>query len=197
MTDYSQFELTARQRVKLAPDEQVFWCGKARPTAWFGAGPLTVIVGAIICAFGGTFMWGVCLDVRKPLVAKSVTLVGCVLFNGFGLRCLLSPLGHWMLTRGSVWAITDRRVVRFFGPFVKSWPREEMLEHVEWTEARHGCRDFAFAEHWVSGKRGGRMVTDSLANVRAEDAPLVEAAFRRLEEITRAAGPMFGCREVT
>jgi len=193
MTDYSTFELSAYQRGKLAPDEQVFWCGKTRASAMFDGWPSAVIFGVIVCAFLSPFAWKIYGDIvfeaQTPLVVRIGLWLFLVPFEVLGLGFLLSPLWHWILTCGSVWAITDRRVVRFFGPFVKTWRREKMFDRVVWAKAKRGCRDFAFAEHWVSGKGGGHMTTDCIANVRPEDAPFVEAAFRRLEEIKRVTEP--------
>jgi len=168
----------------------VFWCGKTRATAIFDGWPIDVIFGAVVCAFFSPFavkIYGdIVFEARTPLVVRIGLTLFLVPFEVLGLGILLSPLWHWLLTRGSVWAITDRRVVRFFGPFVKTWRREKMFERVEWAKGRRGCRDFAFAEHWVSSKGGGHMETDCIAGVRKEDVPFVEAAFHRLEEIKRA-----------
>jgi len=189
MTDYSSFELSAYQRARLAADEQVFWCGKTRASAMFDGWPIVVIFGAVACAFICPMLWKVlghvAFNEHTPLAVRIFFALFCVPFAAFGLGFLLSPLWHWILTRGSVWAITDRRVVRFFGPFAKTWWREKMFERVVWAKGRRGCHDFAFAEHWVSSK-GGHMATDCIAGVRQEDVPFVEAAFHRLEEIKRA-----------
>lgn len=184
-------ELTSYQRGKLAPDEQVFWCGKTRATAWFDGWPIVVIFGVIVCAFVSPFAWKIYGDIvfeaQTPLVVRIGLWLFLVPFEVLGFGILLSPLWHWILTYGSVWAITDRRVVRFFGPFVKTWWREKMFERVEWAKGRRGGRDFAFAEHWASSKHGGHTETDRIAGVRKEDVPFVEAAFHRLEEIKRAS----------
>jgi len=172
-------ELTAYQRNRLAVDERVFWCGKTRPTAWFGAWPLFVALGILICAISSPVVWHfshVVLDSRAPLAIRIFFAILSLTFEGVGLSFMLSPLGSWIRSHGGVWAITDRRVVRFFGPFVRSWRSGDLFEHVEWAEAGHGRLDFAFAE-----RRGRYKKTYCIENVRWADVPAVKEAFRQLE----------------
>lgn len=185
------FELTAYQRSRLAADEQVFWCGKTRPVARFAAWPLFVVFGVVACAMAmfSPFLRSVWWLVRRdgtPTAVKIGFALFALPFVGVALGFLLSPLWHWIYTRGSVWVITDLRVIRFFGPFAKSWGYDKLFEYVEWSSAGHGCLDFAFSEHWVNSKGGGYMMTDCIENVRKKGVPFVKAAFQRLSECRRA-----------
>lgn len=143
----------------------------------------------IACAMFSPFLrvvWGLVRRDGTPTAVKIVFALFALPFAGVALGLLLSPLWHWIYTRGSVWVITDRRVIRFFGPFAKSWGQDKLFEHVEWSSSGHGCLDFAFSEHWVNSKGGGYMMTDCIENVRKKDVPFVKAAFLRLSECWRA-----------
>lgn len=95
---------------------------------------IPVAFGVVASAFIGPFLWkifgGIVFDVRHPLAVRIFFALFCLPFAAFGLGFLFCPLWHWLLTRGSVWAITDRRVIRFFGPFVKTWWRVKMFDRV-------------------------------------------------------------------
>ena len=176
-------ELTAYQRSRLEENEQVFWCGTTRPVARFAAWPLFVVFGVVACAMFSPFLrvvWGLVRRDETPTAVKIVFVLFSLPFVGVALGFLLSPLWHWIRTRGSVWVISDRRVIRFFGPFAKSWGVDKLFEHVEWSSAGHGCLDFAFSEHWDWG--GRCMTTDCIESVRKKDVPFVKAAFQRLTE---------------
>ena len=167
-------ELTAYQRSRLAADEQVFWCGKTRPVARFAAWPLFVVFGVVACAMAmfSPFLRSVWWLVRKdgtPAAVKIGFALFALPFVGVALGFLLSPLWHWIYTRGSVWVITDRRVIRFFGPFAKSWGYDKLFEYVEWSSAGHGCLDFAFSEHW-----DGEYMTTAEYPVRVRRACVVD-----------------------
>ncbi len=181
-------ELTAYQRSRLAANEQVFWCGTTRPVARFAAWPLFVVIGVVVGAMFSPFLrvvWGLVRRDGTPTAVKIVFALFALPFAGVALGLLLSPLWHWIRTRGSVWVITDRRVIRFFGPFAKSWGCDKLFEHVAWSSVGHGCLDFAFSEHWDRRKGSGYMTTDCIENVRMEDVPFVKAAFQRLSECRR------------
>ena len=179
-------ELSDRRQARLAPNERVLWCGKGRPVAVHDGMFAACFAGLLLCALATALAVKVLPALGDSPSWQGFRIPAMLLFVAFllaGLWLLLAPLRHWLVTCANVWAITDRRVIRFCGPFVRTWESERLLDEPEWYFLDDEAdRDFAFGRH----RRGLRLVVDCIESVPAADVPQVEAALLRLAELRRA-----------
>lgn len=183
-------ELPASLQSRIAPDEQVLWCGKGRPVAWFEGVVGQCIMGAIILAFL-CFSGSVVISATE---SESASLTGNVTVAAFHLvfglicvRLLFAPFWHWCATRRAVWVITDRRVLCFHGWNYGEWKEDKLIEEPEGKVlSDDGGRDFVFGRHRVYSKHGSYWERDRIESVPPEDVARVEAALLRLAENRRA-----------
>lgn len=185
-------ELPEHQQKRIAFDEQVLWCGKGRPVAWFDGAISSCLIGLILSVFVGIFA---CLflpslftnraETGVRLGALAFSLVWFGIFIPSSLALLLAPFWHWLGTRRTVWVITDRRVLRLRGKGFREWRDDELLEEPEWIFMDDGGRDFAFGQHRSSSKSGSHMEQVLIESVPPEDVPRVESALLRLAELRK------------
>ena len=182
-------ELPTWMQARIASGEQVLWCGKGRPVAWFDGAIGQCIMGffvSLFLAFFGSIMIPATFSESTSLFGKIVVVVFHVLFGLMGVSLLLSPFWHWCATRRAVWVITTRRVLRFRGKGCREWKDDELLEEPEWEFLYDdGGRNFAFGQHYVSSKHGSHWEEDRIESVPPEDVARVEAALIRLAEIRK------------
>lgn len=187
-------ELPEDQQQRIAFDEQVLWCGKGRPVAWFNGAVGSCVMGLFVSVFVGFFSCLVLPDLFGGQASGGVQWHGAaILLVWFGffiplsLSLLFAPLWHWLGTRRAVWVITDRRVLRLRGKGCREWKDDELLEDPEWTFLDDGGRNFAFGQHRVSSKHGAHWEHDMIESVPAEDADRVKSALLRLAELRKRA----------
>lgn len=183
-------ELPLSLQARIAPDEQVQWCGKGRPVAWFDGAIGQCIIGVVILAFLCFFGSLVIPSINSESVSLSGVVTAVVFFAVFGLidiSLLFAPLWHWCATRRAIWVITDRRVLCFRGRSCDEWKDSALVEEPEWEFLYDdGGRDFIFGQHRVSSKHGSHWEHDRIESVPPEDVARVEAALLRLAECRKA-----------
>ena len=183
-------ELPTYLQVCIAPDEQVLWCGKGRPVAWFAGAVGRCIMGVALLMFLSFFGSIVIPELCSGSVSVSGKVTAVAFFALFGLICsslLLAPFWHWCATRRAVWVITDRRVFRFRGRSYREWKDSELVEEPEWEFLYDdGGRSFVFGQHRVSSKYGSHWEQDRIESVPPEDVARVEAALLRLAECRKS-----------
>lgn len=172
--------LPERWQQRIDSDEQVLWCGKTRPSAWNVDTVLCSFVGVALCALTGFTAYHLSGVERGAVFFWVIATLFVFLPGGVGLGLSLSPLWHWLRTRSQVWVITNRRVLRFLGPFMREWKGKNLLDEPEWLFLDDEGRDFAFGRH--GSKR------DFIESVSQEDSAWVESALVRLANTRRAAG---------
>jgi len=185
-------ELSERRQRRLDADEQVLWCGKGRPVSWHDGAIGSCVMGFFICVFVGVFaavvlpgVFGGQSSGGVRFGAEALATVLITLFGSVGISQLFAPFWHWLATRAYVWVITNRRVLRFNGPFVTVWEGAgivySLLEEPAWEFLDDGGRNFAF------GESGSKQKTDIIESVPPEDVPRVESALLRLAKLRREA----------
>lgn len=183
-------ELSECIQSQIAPEEQVLWCGKGRPVAWFDGAIGQSIMGfflLIALTFFGSIFIPVLYSETVSLAGKAEIIAFHIIFGVICISLLFAPLWHWCATRRFVWVITNRRVLRFRGRSYREWKDSELLENPEWEFLYDdGGRDFVFGQHRVSSKRGSYMQRDRIESVPPEDVARVEAALIRLAECRKA-----------
>lgn len=176
-------------QARIAADEQVLWCGKGRPVAWFDGAVGQCVIGfllLLVTVFFGSALAPAAFRAANSIAGKVGALAFCILFGAIAINLLFAPLWHWCATRRAVWVITDRRVLRFRGKRCCEWKDGELLEEPEWEFLYDdGGRDFVFGQHRVASKRGSHWERDRIESVPPEDVARVEAALVRLAEIRK------------
>ncbi|MGN0854879.1 MAG: hypothetical protein ACI4R9_05090 [Kiritimatiellia bacterium] len=183
-------ELPVYQQARIAPDEQVLWCGKGRPVAWFPGAVGQCIMGFLllmVLSFFGSVFVPTTFRESTTLAGKVVVVAFHVLFGTICASLLFAPFWHWLATRRAVWVITDRRVLCLRGRRCDVWRDDRLLEEPEWeVVCDDGGRDFVFGQHFVSSRHGSRWERDRIESVPPEDVARVEAALLRLTECRMA-----------
>ena len=182
-------ELPEHLQARITPEEQVLWCGKGRPVAWFdgaiGQCVIGVVVLAFLCFFGSVVISATDFE-SVSLVGKVMPVVFFAVFGLIDISLLFAPLWHWCATRRAIWVITDRRVLCFRGRSCDEWKDSALVEEPEWEFLYDdGGRNFAFGQHYVSSKHGSHWEEDRIESVPPEDVARVEAALIRLAEIRK------------
>lgn len=179
---------TDKQRAELHPGEDVLWCGKSRPTPFLRGCWQRVIAGALGAA---VLLWAyptVAGNLRNSDGLDVFVLLPALAFAAFALLeiwCLLTPIYYWIRSKYTTWIVTNQRVIGFFGPRVRSWPRYEWRNPVLVEERANGCMDFLFTSRGllIQGNHHQEiMVKAGIENVPPEDAPQLDAIFRKLQE---------------
>lgn len=183
-------ELPEHLQARITPEEQVLWCGKGRPVAWFdgaiGQCVIGVVVLAFLCFFGSVVISATDFE-SVSLVGKVMPVVFFAVFGLIDISLLFAPLWHWCATRRAVWVITDRRVLCFRGRSCDEWKESALVEEPEWEFLYDdGGRDFVFGQHRVSSRHGSHWEHDRIESVPPEDVARVEAALLRLAECRKA-----------